>query len=237
LGGIKIGNLSLETKDSGSYGQLTSRVTSVKWVSLFYKVDDTAVSFISKQQTKKPEKTFLFRPATYRIDLNEGKNTIHKEFRFDHTKKRISYIDYLNKEKLYYMPKDLTFDPLSSLYYIRELPLQVGKSVFVTIFNNKLVYKVEVQVLRKETVKTPLGTFRTILIRSNMTSVGEGIFYSPGDIYIYLTDDEKRIPVLIEKRMNALVEGKIPDYLKNKIPGFLKNKLSEGSIKAYLVRK
>jgi hypothetical protein len=237
LGGIKIGTVSLETKESGPYVQLISRVTSVKWVSLFYKVDDTAVSFISKQQPKKPEKTFLFHPATYRINLNEGANKIYKEFSFDHTKKRVSYIDYLNKEKLYYMLKDLTFDPLSSLYYIRGTPLQVGKSIFVNIFNNKLIYKVEVQVLRKETVKTPLGTFNTVLIRSNMTSAGDGIFYLPGDIYIWLTDDEKRIPVLFEKKINALVEGKLPDFLKKKMPNFLKKKISTGSIVATLIKR
>jgi hypothetical protein len=236
LGGIKIGTVSLETKESGPYVQLISRVTCVKWVSLFYKVDDTAVSFISKQQPKKPEKTFLFHPATYRINLNERANKIYKEFDFDYTKKRISYIDYLNKEKLYYMLKNLTLDPLSSLYYIRQLPLSVGKSVFVTIFNNKLVYKVEVQVLRKETLKTPLGTFHTVLVRSNMTSAGDGIFYLPGDIYIWLTDDEKRIPVLFEKKINALVEGKLPDFLNKKMPNFLKEKLSVGSVRATLVK-
>jgi len=228
--------MSLEVKDNGPYIQITSTVTSKKWVSVFYEVDDIAVSFLSRGKQKNPVKTFMFIPRTYRIKLNEGTNKIYKEFDFDHTKKRISYIDYLNKEKLYYMLKDLTFDPLSSLYYIRGTPLQVGKSIFVNIFNNKLIYKVEVQVLRKETVKTPRGTFNTILVRSNMTSAGDGIFYLPGDIYIWLTDDEKRIPVLIEKRINALVEGKLPDVLNKRMPNFLKEKLSVGSVKATLVK-
>jgi len=237
LAGINIGSMSLEVKDNGPYIQITSTVTTKKWVSIFYEVDDIAVSFLNKGKQKNSVKNFTYLPHTYRIKINEGKNKVYKEFDFDHTKKRVSYIDYLNKEKAYYILKDLTFDPLSCLYYIRQVPLAVGKSVFVNIFNNKLFYKVEIQVLRKETLKTSLGTFHTIVIRANMSSTGDGIFYKPGDIYIWLTDDEKKIPVLIEKRLNELVEGKMPDYLKDKIPASLKNKLSEGSIKAYLIKR
>jgi len=236
LAGINIGSIELEVQDKGQDIQITSRVSSKKWVSLFYEVDDNAVSVLKKGQQKGLIKNFKFIPQTYRIKLNEGENKIYKEFTFDHAKKNITYIDHLNKEKAFYVIRDAIFDPLSSLYYIRQLPLQVGKSVFVTVFNNKLFNKVEIQVLRKETLKTSHGTFSTLVIRTNMNSVGDGIFYKPGDIYIWLTDDNRRIPVLIEKRLTELVHGKLPDYLKDKIPALLKNKLSEGSIRAYLVK-
>jgi hypothetical protein len=80
------------------------------------------------------------------------------------------------------------------------------------VFDNKKLYKVEIQVLNKETVETPLGTFKTILIKPIMKS--EGIFYRKGDILIWLTDDEKKIPVMLKTKVPVgsvkavLVNGK-----------------------------
>lgn len=236
LGGITIGSVSLETKNNPPYVELLSRVTSARWVSLFYEVEDTAVSFLTMPRQKKHPKTFPYNPHTYRIKIVEGTNKVSKEYDFDIQRKTITYTDHLNKEASRHVMKDSTIDPLSSLYYIRQMPLNIGKPVFISIFNNRLIYRVEVQVLRKETLKTQLGTFNTILIRSNMNSVGDGVFYLPGDIYIWLTDDEKRVPVMIEKRIDALVEGKLPDFIKDKMPGFLREKLSSGSIKAVLIK-
>jgi hypothetical protein len=229
--------MTIEVQDNGPYIQLTSKVSSNKWLSLFYEVDDTAVSFLKKREQKKPTGNFPFSPNLYRTTLNEGKNKVQKEFTFDYIKKTICYTDLLNKKKACYILKGLTFDPLSSLYYIRHLPLIVGKSVFVKVFSNRLVYTVELQVLRKEKIETSVGILNTFLVRSNMSSIGDGLFYKPGDVYIWVTDDKKRIPVLIEKRINELIEGKMPESIKNKIPRFLKDRLRSGSIKACIVKK
>lgn len=91
--------------------------------------------------------------------------------------------------------------------------------------------------LRKEAITTGLGSFNTILVRSNMDLVGDGVFYTPGDVYIWLTDDDMKVPVVIEKRINALVEGKLPDFIKEKMPAYLKEKLSSGSVRAVLVKR
>lgn len=236
LGGIKIGDVSLTARNNASYVELDSRVASTQWVSMFYEVEDSAVSFVTRKQQKKPAKAFAYNPHTYRFKMVEGPYTANKEFYFDQQKKTITYTDHLNRETTRHMLKDSAMDPLLSLYYIRQIPLTTGKSVFVSIFNNKMIYRVEVQVLRRETLKTPFGPVNTILVRSNMNCVGDGILYSPGDIYIWLTDDEKRVPILIEKKLDALVEGKLPDFLKGKIPDFLKEKLISGSVKATLVK-
>jgi hypothetical protein len=237
LGGITVGHVSLEAVNSSQYVRLDSKVDAAKWVSLFYGINDHAVSFLTRSRQKTSPINFMYQPYSYSVKLDEGQYRVNKEFVFDGAKKRISYTDVLNKEKRYYIFGDFTLDPLAGIYYLRHVPLKVGKSVFLNVFNNKLIYKVEVQVLRKETVETPLGTFKTIVIRSNMDSVGDGIIYLPGDIYIWLTDDEKKIPVMFEKRIRMLVEGKLPDLIKNAMPDFLRKKLSTGSVKAVLVNK
>jgi hypothetical protein len=77
----------------------------------------------------------------------------------------------------------------------------VGNSVFVAVFDNKKVWDIEVQVLRKERVQVPAGQFQTIVIKPLMKS--DGIFYRKGDIFIWLTDDEKRIPVMLKTKVKV----------------------------------
>lgn len=193
--GIKAGESVLEAKDNGSHIQFISRANSAKWVSIFYTVEDTVVSTLKKERFK----NFVGIPQNYRIKLREGKHRRDKEVIFDHAAKKATYINHLNNEKTSFDINDSTLDPLSCFYYVRRLPLEVGKPVFIDVFDNKKLYKVEIQVLNKETVETPAGIFKTILIKPIIKS--EGIFYRKGDILIWLTDDEKRTPVLLKTKV------------------------------------
>lgn len=73
-------------------------------------------------------------------------------------------------------------------------------------------------VMRKESVTTPAGTFRTVVVSSQMNIESEGLFYSPGSLTIWLTDDDQRVPVVIEKRINGLFNRGVPAWLKLFIP-------------------
>ncbi|NTU43518.1 MAG: DUF3108 domain-containing protein [Nitrospirales bacterium] len=196
--GIKAGDAVLEVKDKGQEAQIISKATSSKFVSLFYRVEDVIVSTLRKGQFA-INGGFWGTPSSYRMKLREGKHRKDKEVLFDFQGKKITYINHLEEEKASFDMNGSVLDPLSCFYYVRGVPLEVGKSVFVDIFDSKKLYSVEVQVLKKETIETPLGTFNTILIKPLMKS--EGIFYRKGDILIWLTDDEKRLPVLLKTKV------------------------------------
>ena len=49
---------------------------------------------------------------------------------------------------------------------------------------------------KRETIKTDLGTFKTVKVEPVLD--GDGIFNSSGRIFIWFTDDEKRLPVLMQ---------------------------------------
>lgn len=97
------------------------------------------------------------------------------------------------------------------------MPLQTGKSVFIDVVDNKQLYRTEVQVLRKESVKTSTGTVNTVLIKPLLNIRALGIMYLPGDLFIWLTDDERRIPVLVEKRIIIPPGSRIPEILSKGI--------------------
>lgn len=198
--GIKAGDAVLEVKNDGSNIQFISKANSAKWVSIFYKVEDVVVSILRRTANGDFNKKFAGIPYNYKIKLREGRRKKDREIILDHASKKATYINYLNKEKRVFSITETTLDPLSSFYYIRTLPLEVGKSVYVEIFDSKKIYKAEVQVLKKEIVETPAGIFNTILIKPLIKS--EGIFYRRGDLFIWLTDDDRRIPVMLKTKVS-----------------------------------
>lgn len=191
--GIKAGEASLEIRDEGNEMKIISTARSAKWVSVFYTVDDMVETKLSK------EKPSIGQPVNYRIKLHEGRNRKNKEVIFDYRNLKALSIDHLDKERAETEIPARVFDSLSSFYYVRTLNLEVGKSVYVTVFDNKKIWDIEVQVLRKERVEVPAGQFKTIVVKPLMKS--EGIFYRKGDIFIWLTDDDKRTPVMLKTKV------------------------------------
>ena len=193
--GIKAGTASLEITDSYDKVKIATTARSASWISVFYTVDDRIESTLLKNSSY----SVIGQPANYRVKIREGRHRRNKEVVFDHNNKKATYIDYIKNERKDYELPSSAFDPISSFYYIRSLRLVVGESVFVTIFDSKKVWDVEVQVLRREKVATPQGTFDTIMVKPILKS--EGIFFGKGDIFIWLTDDVKHIPVKMQTKV------------------------------------
>lgn len=195
--GVKAGEASLEVIDGGGELIIISTAKSAKWLSIFYTVDDR----IESRLLKNTSTGIIGQPVNYRLKLREGRHRKNKEVVFDHHNSKVTYIDYIDKEKKEFDVPPITFDAISSFYYLRTLPLEVGKSVYVTIFDSKKVWNVEVKVLRKERVEVPAGVFDAIVVKPLMKS--EGIFARKGDIHIWLTDDERRIPVRLKTKVKV----------------------------------
>lgn len=90
-------------------------------------------------------------------------------------------------------------DVLSAFYYVRTLDLQVGHDVFLSAHSSKKSYDMRVIVLRRETLETDLGTFDCFVVQPIM--VDDGLFKHEGDLVIYLTADERRMPVLMKTKL------------------------------------
>lgn len=185
--GVKAGNASLEINNSPEGTTITSRATSVDFISIFYKVDNIIQSTLYQNGY----------PKNYRKKLREGRHRRDREVQFENKPEgqRIIYLDRLNNETAVFDLEKHAFDPLSGFYEIRKRQLEVGCSEYIDIFDKK-PWNTEVQILRKEQVVVPAGRFNTIVIKPLLQS--EGIFMRKGEIYIWLTDDEKRIPVMLK---------------------------------------
>lgn len=193
--GVQAGTATLEIANDKGQIKIISTARSADWVSVFYTVDDRIESLLQSGQTL----MLPGLPEKYRVRLREGRHRRDKEVIFDHAKQQAIFIDHRKGEKKTYRIEEKTLDPLVSFYVIRTMKLDVGKSVYVDIFDSKKLWKVEVQVLRREKITTKLGAFNTLVIKPLMQS--EGIFNRKGDMYIWLTDDPNRIPVKMQTKV------------------------------------
>jgi hypothetical protein len=77
------------------------------------------------------------------------------------------------------------------------MPLTVGDTSRFSAVSGKKRYELKVLVHGKEEIKTSaLGKVNTIKVEPVLD--GDGIFNSKGRIFIWLTDDDRRIPVLMQ---------------------------------------
>lgn len=195
--GVKAGTAVLEVVNEKDTLRVISTANSAKWVSVFYLVDDRVEAVLDRGKSR----IFIGQPKNYRLKSREGKHRRDREIVFDNVKHTAIFIDHLKKHKdwtEYPVPENV-FDPLSVLYYVRTLKLEVGKSAYVDVFDSKKLWNVEVQVLRKEKISTVLGDVQTIVIKPLLQS--EGIFNRKGDVLIWLTDDQKKIPVKMQSKV------------------------------------
>jgi hypothetical protein len=193
--GIKAGYAIQEVRQDGTDIHIISTARSADWLRFFFPVDDRIESYL----TSGTPPLYIGSPRLYQERKHEGKTITNREARFDRQKLEVTTIDHRKNSENKQAITKRTYDTLSSFYYFRTIPLQVGASYFIDIFDCKRLWNTEVKVLRREEIVTPLGKFKTIVIHPLLKS--EGLFARTGDIFIWLTDDERRIPVQMKSKV------------------------------------
>ena len=137
-------------------------------------------------------------PRLYRMRLKEGSYRSYREVTFDQEQHQATHSK--NSQPPQTVPTVAAVqDALSALYVVRTLPLQVGESVSVPIFDRGETWHTEVQVLARERLKLPFGTIDTLKVKPLLRTAG--IFRREGELFVWLTDDKRRIPVQMQSRI------------------------------------
>jgi hypothetical protein len=193
--GILAGRAVQEVALEGDEMHIVSTARSAAWLKLFFPVNDRIESVLIEGVPQ----VSIGVPRLYSERIHEGWTRFQKDAVFDRQKLEVNTKDLLKKTENTQKITKQTYDTLSSFYYFRTVPLKIGASYFIDIFDCKKLWNTEVQVLRREEIETPLGRFKTVVIKPILKS--EGIFARTGDMYIWLTDDERRIPVLMKSKV------------------------------------
>jgi hypothetical protein len=169
---------------------LISTARSSRWLSKFYTVSDTIESVFDAEN---------LRPVSFSLDQSHGKRKKKRDMAFSYKEGMVTTVSDGQQNK-YPVPADIQ-DPLSSLYYVRtKHDFVVGKPIIVNVHEDDRNWAVEVSVLGKEKLKTSFGELNTIKIKTYPKY--EGVFQNKGEIYIWLTDDARKIPVLMKSTIS-----------------------------------
>ena len=90
-----------------------------------------------------------------------------------------------------------TFDFLSAFYRARALPLNDGAEYDLSIRDQGVTYQVELKVVGRETVRTNVGSFDTIVTQVKASNSRFS------NVRIYFTDDERHVPVLFTAKVSS----------------------------------
>jgi Protein of unknown function (DUF3108) len=108
---------------------------------------------------------------------------------------------------------DYVHDIMSAFYYARTLNysgMKVGEGPTLYNFYKDTSHVLKVKFLGRQELEVEAGTFRTIVVEP-LVQEG-GLFKSEGRIVIWLTDDERKIPVRVNTKV---IIGSIDTELKS----------------------
>jgi hypothetical protein len=91
-------------------------------------------------------------------------------------------------------------DVITALKQLRRTRVDVGQSVQIPITDGRKSAAVKIEAQERERVTTPAGTFNTVRYE---VSILNGVVYTrTGRVFVWLTDDEKRLPVQFRLRLS-----------------------------------
>jgi len=178
--------------------QVNVQVESVGLVSKLFKVGDT-----------------------YRADLNDGmclessQMLSHEGSRqretnviFNYRTRRASYIERDRVKNTVILQHEIDIpacvhDVAGGLFFLRTLNLEPGQSTEVPVSDGKKSVMAKVEAQQKEEVKTLAGTFSTV--RYELFLFNNVLYKRPAHLYVWLTDDRRKLPVQIRVRMQFAI--------------------------------
>ena len=178
---------------------VTFEVNSVPSFDMFYKVRDRYETYIDVEG--------LF-PWRFEQHIREGGYTRDFSAFFDQRKGKAK-----TSEGEYSIPLYVN-DIVSAFYYARTLDysnMKVNDLIHLQNFYKDKVYNLDVKYLGKEVVEVPAGKFECIIVEP-LVKEG-GLFKHEGNIIVWLTNDELKMPVKVRtKVVIGYVEAKLTNY-------------------------
>lgn len=207
---VKAGKVTFETDTkrikNKTYFLFNGIGRSYSFYDWFYKVRDNYTSYTD------PE-TLL--PLEFQRNTSEGNYKVNNSYFFDRESKiiiskiensnKISTTDTLNLEPC-------IFDVLSAVYYTRSIDFSTKMprdTVIINIIIDGGFYNIPITYLGKGVIQNRDGsTYRCIKFSAKL--VAGTIFKAGKEIYVYVTDDKNKIPIMVEA---SILVGSVKAYL------------------------
>jgi len=178
--------------------QVRFHLESIGLVSKLYKVEDD-YSAILNQGLCVQSSLMTSREASRQ---RETKVT------FDIAARRASYLERDRVKNTVVLAREIDIpecvhDVIGGVYHLRTLSLEPGQSTQIPVSDGKKSVMAKIEAQQREDVKTPAGTFKAI--RYEIYLFNNVLYSRSARLYVWLTDDRRKLPVQIRVRMPITV--------------------------------
>ena len=170
---------------------------SNSFFSRIYAVEDRAVSYVDFE---------TMRPFNLQISIKESKQLAEARTLFDWDKleadywqKRITKEKGERSKKMNWKIESYAQNVISAAYYLRTFQLEPGKKLAFRVADEGKNIVFTGTVLRRETIESPVGPLKTVVIQPQVTV--DGIFSPMGEVFIWLTDDDRKFLVQLQTKI------------------------------------
>jgi len=195
---ITAGKATVQWVSTGGDAQINLRVESVGLVSKLFRVEDDYRANMGAG---------LCAQAV-QLTSHEGSRERETKITFDYPNHRADYLERDRAKNTVLLARETDIPPcvheiIGGLYHLRTLNLEPGQSAQVPLTDGKKSVMAKVEAQQREEVKTPAGTFKTIRYEAY---VFDNVLYRrPAHLYVWLTDDRRKLPVEIRVRMQFAI--------------------------------
>lgn len=201
--------VSTETVAGRTAYHVVSHARTNKTMDVFFKVRDVNESWIDTQS---------LCSLQFRQDIKEGRYTRRVETSYDHPARHSIYKKWRKgNESVVEGPiPPFVHDVLSSLYFIRTQPLEVGNDFALDANSGAATWPLSVHVLSRETVRVPAGRYNCFRLEPILA--GDGIFQASGRLEVWVTEESPHIPVLLRSKvLVGAFDAEMTEYAKGDV--------------------
>jgi len=201
---INAGGLSFEVNPFANVNgrksyQYQMRIWSNSFFSSIYSVDDKLISLVDYETLVPSVFTLHVQHTT---ELKEARAFFDERNHVaTYWEKKVTKEDGEKEKKIQWSILDFSQNVYSALFYMRTFQWKVGQTNQFRVADNNenLVFKAKA--IRKEKIKTEVGTFDSIVIQPQVEL--KGIAKPVGDIFIWLSDDDRKFILRIESKIKV----------------------------------
>ena len=197
---LPAGEVLFKVTDEGDQYHLSAKGRTYPSYEWFFKVRDNYDTYIDKNS---------LLPTTAIRDVKEGGYSLYDKVTFDQERQKTVSLRGDNKEKTIMREFDVDacmHDILSIIYYTRNVDfnsLDEGQEFPIKIFMDKEVWPLKVRYKGKDPKTKVKGTGHFKTIRFSPEVIIGDVFTEDAEMNIWATDDDNKIPVLIESPVSV----------------------------------
>jgi hypothetical protein len=189
---FKVDSMNLKGQDFYHFNSEGKTFKKYDWV---YKVRDQYETYMNVATMK---------PLRFKRSVNEGGTHIREDYVFNYKEEKAYTLRQMEEDEPYVKDTvqldDCSYDVMSMIYVARNLDysnLKKGDKIPIEIFLDNESHDSYIEYLGKENLKIKnVGEFRCIVFSPLLI---EGTIFNAGDgMTVYVTDDQNRVPLLIE---------------------------------------